>query len=594
MQKLLNELTGTLQEKILPYECDDTKLAANFSAYFDEKVLKLMNDLGPSNDDTSDNLNQAHVDPQAEFRSFNEVDSEEVEKFISATKKTFNANDPYPIKDICNANNFNLIIEIFTRITNLSIKSSSFPQSEKVAIVHPLYKGEGDANNYKYYRPVSNLSFLSKIIEKIILKQLHEFLHINNILPENQSAYRPNHSTETCLTAVLNDLLGFLDKGKIGLLFMLDLSAAFDTVNHEVLINDLNDLGIRGDVLKWITEYLRGRSFHVQINRKFSQKIPLNQGVPQGSVLGPILFLLYVRGLSRLFSSRLVPHQQFADDSQGYESFDLTNVSWQRIQTLIMEIKSWLKIKFQKLNEDKTKFMLVGSKRKLKEFLKHYNQTYISLNNFKIKLLHEVKDLGIFLDENLSLHSQVKRVIKSCNHQIRNLYFVKKYITTKCLKMLVVHQILSRIDYCNSIYINLPNYLLRKLQMCMNKAARLIHGIGLADRVTPCLIALHWLPIKARLIYKVCCIVKNTLLTQQPAYLKVHLIPTRNRLQVPRIYTSYGRRMYQYYAPFLYNSLPRALKESTNIQKFKKLLKTHLFSLAYDLENATLTQEFQT
>ena len=154
--------------------------------------------------------------------------------------------------------------------------------------------------------------------------------------------------------------------------------------------------------------------------------------------------------------------------------------------------------------------------------------------------------------------------------------------------MLVVNQVLSRIDYCNSIYANLPNYLLKKLQVCMNKAARMIHGIGLADRVTPCLIALHWLPIKARIMYKTCCMVKNTILSGNPTYLKAHMLPTRTRLHVPRVKTTYGRRMFKFHAPMTYNSLPNHLREATSIEIFKRQLKTYLFSLLYDLESSMI------
>ena len=591
--KILNEISGGKKEKLLPFELSDERLAQKFSEFFDKKVKNLMTELEETtrSNEMANNINEMNEVPG--LLNFDTVQEEDVFKLITKTKKTYNSNDPFPIKDVCQEENIKAISKIYTKIINLGILSNKFPDSEKIAVVHPLYKGEGDANNMKYYRPVSNLSFLSKIIEKSILLQLNHFLVENTLIPDNQSAYRANHSTETCITAVLNDLLNSLDDGKISLMFMLDLSAAFDTVHHHVLKEELIKIGIKDNALAWINNYLENRFFTVEINDKSSQKVPLQQGVPQGSVLGPVLFLLHVRGLGKLFADASVSHQQFADDSQGYDVIGRVEVTIPKILSLIMKIKQWLAGKFQKLNEDKTKFMLIGSKKKLKTLKNSHNLNFLTLNGHQVKLQSSLKDLGIFIDENLTCNKQINILVKSCNNQLQNLYVIKKYLTRKCLKMLVVNQILSRIDYCNSIYVNLPRYQLRKIQMCMNKSARLIHGARFVDRVTPLLMDLHWLPIKARIMFKICCQVKKVLLTGKPHYLKPHLIRTRMRLQVPRVKSTYGKRAFKYYAPTVYNSLPSSLREIDNVAKFKGKLKTHLFTMAYDRETLTINPDFK-
>ena len=593
LYNILNEISGGKKEKLLPYESSDEVLAQKFSKFFDEKVERLMTELEETtvNNETANDIDGVDVVPG--LHNFNTVQEVDIFKLIMSTKKTYNSNDPFPIKDVSQEENIKAIARIYTKIINLSILNNKFPNSEKVAVVHPLYKGDGDANNMKYYRPVSNLSFLSKIIEKSILLQLNRFLLENNLIPDNQSAYRANHSTETCITAVLNDLLNSLDDGKITLMFMLDLSAAFDTVHHQVLKEELMKIGIQDSALAWISNYLDSRFFRVEINDQSSQKVPLQQGVPQGSVLGPVLFLLYVRGLGKLFADASVSHQQFADDSQGYEVIGSVQVSIPKILSLILKIKQWLAGKFQKLNEDKTKFMLIGSKKKLKNLKNSHNLKFFILNGHKVKLQSSLKDLGVFIDENLTCNKQISILVKSCNNQLQNLYAIKKYVTRNCLKMLVVNQILSRIDYCNSIYVNLPNYQLRKIQMCMNKSARLIHGARFTDRVTPLLINLHWLPIKARIMFKICCQVKKVLITGKPNYLKPHLIRTRTRLQVPRVKTMFGKRAFKYYAPTVYNSLPLSLREIDNVANFKRKLKTHLFSLAYDRDTLMINPDFK-
>ena len=171
MYKVLNEVTGYKEEKTLPYELDDERLASDFSNYFDLKINNILQKLNEHDGDeeyyenTIRQINdQNNEQVNSSLQSFAEISSEDIGKLMRSTKKTYNLSDPFPIGDVMNAENFDLIVQIFTRITNLSMSTQTFPDSEKNAIVHPLYKGEGDANDMKHYRPVSNLSFLSKII----------------------------------------------------------------------------------------------------------------------------------------------------------------------------------------------------------------------------------------------------------------------------------------------------------------------------------------------------------------------------------------------------------------------------------------------
>ena len=166
-------------------------------------------------------------------------------------------------------------------------------------------------------------------------------------------------------------------------------------------------------------------------------------------------------------------------------------------------------------------------------------------------------------------------------------------MTSTCLRMLVLNQVVSRLDYCNSLYVNLPKIDLRKLQIILNKAARLATGSSYEERVTPQLIQLHWLPIKARIAFKICCLVYIALHTQMPTYLRNLLTTTRARLFVPRVKSSYGKRSFRYSAPTIYNSLPLHVKNANNLLSFKKKLKTHLFSSAYDIERKTITTEYK-
>ena len=208
-------------------------------------------------------------------------------------------------------------------------------------------------------------------------------------------------------------------------------------------------------------------------------------------------------------------------------------------------------------------------------------------------LIKVAKDLGVFLDENLTLNYQLNSVVKSCNHQLKNIYFIRKFLTTQCLKMLVINQVISRLDFCNSIYANLPKFQIRKLQIILNKAARLITSTPYDQSITPHLIDLHWLPLKVRICFKICTITKLALLSNRTAYLCKELNATRNRLFVPRINTNFGKRAFSFCAPMFYNSLPIELKSLNNVRQFKKKLKSHLFSKSYDLNTKTINEDYK-
>ena len=195
------------------------------------------------------------------------------------------------------------LLPAVTAIMNKSLRTGVFPSVFKKAIVIPLLKKHHLTRTVwkKIYRHVSNLSFLSKVTEKIVLSQLSTYLNANKLFPVSQSAYRPGHSTETAPLKLLNDVLHALDNGDVSLLTLLDLSAAFDTIDHNILLQRLEDLyGISGTPLNWFRSYLSNRTQTVIINNKLSQPSMLNFGVPQGSVLGPILFILCTKPLTTL------------------------------------------------------------------------------------------------------------------------------------------------------------------------------------------------------------------------------------------------------------------------------------------------------
>ena len=205
--------------------------------------------------------------------------------------------------------NVNTLAPVLTGIVNSSIETSLVPCVMKHAVVTPLLKKTGlDPENMMNYRPISNLSFVSKLLEKHMATQVRQHLEVNALFDVFQSAYRPAHSCETALVRIQDDILQSLDTRKSTILVQLDLRATFDTVDHQILLDRLHMFGIRGNAHKWMQSYLSQRSQVVNIGDTRSRCVQLPCGVPQGSVLGPLLFSIYCIELSSVFESPVIPH----------------------------------------------------------------------------------------------------------------------------------------------------------------------------------------------------------------------------------------------------------------------------------------------
>ena len=255
------------------------------------------------------------------------------------------------------------------------------------------------------YRPVSNLCFIANILEKLVLSQVSSYLNSHNLYNTGQSAYRPDHSTETALLKVVNDLFLSLNKGNISVLALLDFSSAFDTIDHTILVYRLHtDFGFTDTVLQWFSSYLTDRTHYVSLSNHCSAFTLVHSGVPQGSVLGHILFTMYIKPLSAIIDSHSIIYHSFADDLQLQMSAPPDRISelLHSMQSCISDVKAWATVKMLKLNDNKTELMLVTSKR-----TKHLHSlpTSITIGNAQIPLKKSVKNLGFTLVCHLTMNN---------------------------------------------------------------------------------------------------------------------------------------------------------------------------------------------
>ncbi len=248
---------------------------------------------------------------------------------------------------------------------NASLLSGTFPNSLKTAVVKPLRKKRNlDNTMLSNYRPISNLPFIGKIIEKVVFNQLNKHLNPNEYLDNFQSCFREHHSTETALIKIINYIHLNSDTGKISVLVLLDLNAAFDTVDHNILLQRLeNCVGLSVMAHKWFRSYLEWRGYYVSIGEHKSQWTSMTCRVPQGSILAPLLFSLYMLPLSKIRRKNQIIYHSYVDDTQIYP--DLCPNDYSPIDSLcqcIDEINSWMCQNFLQLNKEKTEVIAFGNK----------------------------------------------------------------------------------------------------------------------------------------------------------------------------------------------------------------------------------------
>ena len=281
----------------------------------------------------------------------------------------------------------------------------------------------------KNYKPVSGLNFIAKLIEKVAAIQLKEHLEINNLSNKHQSAYKSGHSTETALLNIKNDIHTSLSYDKPVGLVLHDLSAAFDTIDHQLLIDRLKHcFGFGGKILQCFHSYISQRKQAVKIHGTLSESKNLDFGVPQGSVLGPLLFTLYTSPLSKLISTyKNIKHQLLADDTQVYIKLTPENASSEtgELQNCLSHIKTWMTNNKLKLNPNKTEFMPFGSPSQRKTL-----QSIFPVNILEnmISPVESAKNLGIIFDAEFNFSKHVSAICSSCYYHIRDFSRIRKHI----------------------------------------------------------------------------------------------------------------------------------------------------------------------
>ena len=315
--------------------------------------------------------------------------------------------DPLPTFVI--KNYVDLLSPMIANIVNQSLTKGEFPSLLKLSHVRPRLKKDNiDKEILKNYRPVANIPFLSKVIENVVATQTYNHLEAYNLMPTMQSAYRKHHSTETTLLRVTNDILRTIDRRQDVVLVLLDLSAAFDTIDHTILVERLESyFGFSELTLCWFRSYLENRRQSIVIGDQSSTNCALRYGVPQGSILGPLLFTLYIAPLQDVIARHNLNSLFYADDTQLYIAIDPANQALTALRNCIEDVMRWNTQNMLRSNAEKPEVILFTSR-----FTKTPNIEKLSFANTVIELTERVCDLGVNLDKNLSLTYHINETYK--------------------------------------------------------------------------------------------------------------------------------------------------------------------------------------
>ncbi|KAK2898055.1 hypothetical protein Q8A73_014435 [Channa argus] len=552
--------------------------ADNFANFFTNKVAAISSQFSPPDDDihlTSSNT--------ALLSSFAILTEDDVSTLLLSNHPTTCTLDPIPstlLQAVAPA-----LMPAITQVINTSLKTGTFPTSFKQALITPLLKKPSlDPSVVENYRPVSLLPFLAKTMERAVFNQLSDFLSKNNLLDVNQSGFKRGHSTETALLTVVEYLRAAKATGQSSVLILLDLSSAFDTVNHQILLSTLSDLGISGSALDWLCSYLSGRSFKVSWRGHLSNSHSLSTGVPQGSVLGPLLFSIYTSSLGAIIHSHGLSYHCYADDTQLFLSFppDDSTVS-SRISACLSDISAWMSERHLQLNLSKTEVLVFPAR----PLMQH--NISINIGSTVIVPTNLAKNLGVIIDDQLSFKDHISSVSRARRFALYNIRKIRPYITEYTTQLIVQALVTSRLDYCNALLMGLPISTIKPLQMIQNAAARLIFNQPKKTHVTPLFRSLHWLPVAARIRFKALSLAYRVVNSTAPAYLN-SLIQVYNpsrplrsakerRLVVPAPHRRHQAKLFSAMIPRCWNELPNAARSADSLPIFKKLLKTELFRI---------------
>ena len=467
------------------------------------------------------------------------------------------------------------ILPIICHILNYSISCGVFPSAWKDAQITPL-PTKANPSSFSEYRPISILPFLSKILERLVHNQLSSFLNTNNLLNPLQSGFRPGHSTVTALVKITDDIRLSMENGNLTVLTLLDFSNAFNTVDFDILLAVLGSLNISPSVIDWFRNYLCGRRQRICIEDTISSWCNTTVGVPQGGVLSPLLFAIFINSISNGLRSS---YHLYADDLQIYSHASLEKLP-EAIRTTnedLAQIHEWSIAHGLKVNPTKTQIIVIGSPRMISK-IDWSRIPQVLFDGVTVPFSGSVKNLGIYIDKNFSWGEQLREVSRKMFASAGSLRRLRNFLPTATKIALAQSLLLPILDYADASYLDLTEAQLDKLERLQNFCIRFIFGLRKYDHVSEFRIKLKWLPIRFRRNFHILTILYSILFNPKtPLYLKkrfkfLHDTHTRFlrssenlRLEMPMHSTVFYDKSFTVQASRLWNALPVAVRRAQSL-----------------------------
>ena len=476
---------------------------------------------------------------------------------------------------------------LLAEIINIGYQTSVFPDCMKTASIKALHKKE-DPDKITNYRPISILPTLSKIFERAATDQLVEHLEKNNLLSKHQHAYQRRHSTQTCLVEVINYLYRLIDQKKWTAIASLDLSKAFDSISHSLLLNKLAKLEMSEETLLWIKSYLSNRKQKTKFKNYTSEEMVVTSGVPQGSIIGPLLFLCFTNDIAAVFEGKC-KIVSYADDTQLLIDASNLDELIKKIENIITLAQQWYTANSMKNNIGKTEVLIINNKN-------------ADLRNIRIKVKDEgklitikpqtyIKVLGILIDNQLNWTKQILHVKRKATNSIRNLHRINHLLPTKLKVNLYNSLVVPHFDYADVVWGGCTKTDSQRLQIAQNFAAKSITGNKKYDSASQSLSKLRFLNLQQRRMIHETVYTHKSLLQLNPhntntTYLQQR--PTSNtrnstigKLNLPKHRTTKFQNSPLYRTIKSWNCCPNNLPQN-NIKQHKTHLQKHLINTSYN------------